>query len=259
MIPRVIHYCWFGENQLPPLAEKCIASWKKYCPDYKIICWNEKNYDITKNTYVREAYEAKKWAFVSDYVRLDVIYNHGGIYFDTDVELLKNIDELLKNETCFLGTEEPGIIATGLGFGAEKNDHNIKLMLEEYENLHFDLGNGSYDTLACPARNTLPFKKLGLEENNDIQIINGAKIYPKEYFCPKDMKTGRLQLTQNSICIHHFDASWVDEENKKDMKMTHFCYKHFGRFGRVAELVGRYVLHPNNLIKKVKGQNHKKL
>ena len=254
MIPKTIHFCWFGGAPLPDLAKKCINSWKKYCSDYKIICWNEKNYDLKKHPYVKEAYEAKKWAFVSDYVRLDVVYNYGGIYFDTDVEVVKNIDFLLEKK-CFFGTEEPGLIASGLGFGAEKNNINIKLMLDEYENEHFKLDHGEYNTLACPARNTIPFKKMGLEEKDDIQVINDAWIYPKEYFCPKDLKTGILQLTNNTVSIHHFDGCWLDEKDKKDIEMTHFCYEHFGRFGRMAELFWRYVLHPTNLINKLKNND----
>ena len=104
MIPKKIHYCWVGGNSKPPLVKKCIQSWKKYCPDYEIIEWNESNYDISKNIYMKQAYEAKKWAFVTDYMRLDIIYEHGGIYLDTDVELIKNIDDLLSNE-AFAGIE----------------------------------------------------------------------------------------------------------------------------------------------------------
>ena len=118
MIPKKIHYCWIGGNPLPELAIKCIESWKKYCPDYEIIEWNEKNYDFRKNQFMREAYDEKKWGFVPDYARLDIIYEHGGIYLDTDVEIIKPLDSLLK-EQGFAGMEQPGIVALGLGFGAE--------------------------------------------------------------------------------------------------------------------------------------------
>ena len=119
MIPKKIHYCWFGGNPLPELAIKCLESWKKYCPDYEIIEWNETNFNLDSCEYVREAYQAKKWAFVSDYARLKVVYDNGGIYLDTDVELIKSLDRLLKNKS-FFGTETTGVVATGLGFGAEK-------------------------------------------------------------------------------------------------------------------------------------------
>ena len=118
MIPKIIHYCWFGYGPKPKLAEKCIRSWKKYCPDYQIIEWNENNFDISAcPLYVRQAYEARKWAFVTDYVRLKVIYENGGIYMDTDVELKKNLDNLLPYNAYF-GFENYWVIATGLGFGA---------------------------------------------------------------------------------------------------------------------------------------------
>ena len=128
MIPKKIHYCWIGGNPLPELAIKCIESWKKYCPDYEIIEWNEKNYDFRKNQFMREAYDEKKWGFVPDYARLDIIYEHGGIYLDTDVEIIKPLDSLLK-EQGFAGMEQPGIVALGLGFGAEPKLPLIKELM----------------------------------------------------------------------------------------------------------------------------------
>ena len=131
MIPKIIHYCWFGGNEIPEHDKKCIESWKKYCPDYKIIRWDESNYDYKKNSYMREAYEAKKWGFVPDYARLDIVYEHGGIYLDTDVELVKNIDELLEHK-AYMGFEVGGeFVSPGLGFGAEKNFPLFKKMMEE--------------------------------------------------------------------------------------------------------------------------------
>ena len=121
MLPKKIHYCWFGGNELPDLAIKCIESWKKYCPDYEIIEWNETNFDLECCDFVKEAYKAKKWAFVSDYARLKVVYDNGGIYLDTDVELVKSLDILLQ-EKCYFGEETTGYVATGLGFGAENGN-----------------------------------------------------------------------------------------------------------------------------------------
>ena len=126
MIPKIIHYCWFGGNELPESVRKCIESWKKYCPDFVIKEWNESNYDVTKLPFMKDAYEAKKYAFVSDYARLDIIYQHGGIYLDTDVELIKPLDDRLLDTTCFMGMETPGTVATGLGFGAIKGHSFIK-------------------------------------------------------------------------------------------------------------------------------------
>lgn len=235
MIPKKIHYCWFGGNPLPELAKKCIASWKKFCPDYEIIEWNEKNFDIDCCPYVREAYQAKKWAFVSDYARLDIVYKYGGIYLDTDVELIRNLDELLKYE-CFLGTEKLGIINTGLAFGAESKNKCIGLMLKEYNDLHFKIDENLYDLTPCPKRNTAPFLNLGFIKDNRIQKIEEAIIYPPEYFCPMDYETGELAIKENTISIHHFNASWKPEEEKKlhqDIgefkrrhgKLTSFIYK----------------------------------
>ena len=136
MIPKIIHYCWFGGESLPESAIKCINSWKKFCPDYEIIRWDESNYDVTKNVYMKEAYEAKKWGFVPDYARLDIVYNYGGIYMDTDVELLKPLDDLL-GCNAYMGVEKPGIVALGLGFGAEKGNSVIGDLLEEYNDKRF--------------------------------------------------------------------------------------------------------------------------
>lgn len=215
IIPKVIHYCWFGEQPLPPLAEKCIESWKKYCPDYEIIQWNEENYKTdNKCSYVREAYEAKKWAFVSDYARLEIVYQYGGIYLDTDVELIKSLDDLLEQE-CFLALESSGYIATGLGFGAIKNSIALKMMLKEYENIHYKLGQGVYDDTPCPTRNTNPFKKMGLVVDSQIQQLQICNIYPPEYFCPLDYRTKTLKITSNTISIHHYNESWITEAEKR--------------------------------------------
>lgn len=160
MIPKIIHYCWFGENPLPELAQKCIASWEKYCPDYEIKEWNENNFDLNGCAFVKEAYEAKKWAFVSDFARLKIIYEEGGIYLDTDVEILKSFDTLLGNK-CFLGEETSGFVATGLGFGAEKYNPIIKELLEMYIGKHFKLEDGLFDMMPCHRKNTEPLHKYG--------------------------------------------------------------------------------------------------
>lgn len=228
MIPKVIHYCWFGKKELPLIGKKCIESWKKYCPDYEIIEWNEENYDCFKVEYVREAYKAKKWAFVSDYARLDIIYQHGGIYLDIDVEVIQNLDSMLEC-ACFLATETTNMIATGLGFGAEKGNINIKNMLEQYKDIHFDMGNGLYDTLPCPHRNTVPFQKLGFLPGNQIQYINGAVIYPPEYFCPIEYETKKINITKNSRTIHHYNASWITPEEAEFEEKVKEYRKHHGK------------------------------
>lgn len=228
MIPKIIHYCWFGGKELSDFGKYCISSWKKYCPDYEIIEWNESNYDYSKCIYVREAYEAEKWAFVSDYVRLDVIYRYGGIYLDVDVEVIKNLDFLL-NCACFLPTETTNMISSGLGFGAERGNANIKLMLDQYKNIHFKIGDGLYDTLPCPHRNTRPFLKMGFQTSDRIQCINGAVIYPVEYFCPMDYQTKELIITENTVSIHHYSASWLSEKEKKLNASIREYRKHHGK------------------------------
>lgn len=217
MIPKIINYCWFGGKPLPDSVLKCIESWRKYCPDYEILQWNEDNYDYKKLAYTLEAYEAKKWAFVSDYARLDIIYNNGGIYLDTDVELIRGLDELLVHK-CFLAIEQPShLIATGLGFGAEKGNSCIKEMLNEYEGIHFRLADGIYNTnMPCPVRNTAPFYKYGFNlEISEPVKLGGAMVYPPEYFCPFERYNNELNITENTYSIHHYDTSWVSDEEKE--------------------------------------------
>ena len=158
-IPKTIHYCWFGKRKKSKLIKKCINSWKKYCPDYKIVEWNEENFDVNRFDYTKESYEEKKWAFVTDYVRLYVIYNEGGVYLDTDVELIKKLDNLLDFDS-FFALEEEDYIATGLGFGAVKGNKYVKKMLDDYNDVHFKNENGIYDLTPCPVRNTKSVKSL---------------------------------------------------------------------------------------------------
>lgn len=213
-IPRVIHYCWFGRGELPPLAKRCIKSWKKYCPDYEIVCWNEDNFDLTQNRYMHEAYEARKWAFVSDVARLIIIYNQGGIYLDTDVELIKPIDDLLEN-SGFMGFDEKGIVATGLGFGAEKGNKIIETFLKDYENISFLQPYGSLDLTPCPDRNTDALKRLGMDTENTNQIFMGVAFLPREYLCPMDYYTGKKTITKRTYSIHHYSASWTSAVTKR--------------------------------------------
>ena len=217
-IPKIIHYCWFGKGELPKLAKKCIKSWKKYCPDYEIICHNEDNFDLNQNRYLSEAYKAGKWAFVSDYVRLKVIYDNGGIYLDTDVELIKPIDDLLSNEG-FMGFDEKGIVATGLGFGAEKGNEIVAEFLKDYDNISFILPDGSYDVTPCPDRNTEALKRLGMDITNTNQNFKGVTFFPDEYFCPMNYYTGKKTITKNTYSIHHYSASWTSKVTKRTTRI----------------------------------------
>ena len=215
-IPKVIHYCWFGRGELPTLEKKCIASWKKYCPDYKIVCWNEDNFNINQNKYAKEAYEAKKWAFVSDYVRLKVLYEEGGIYLDTDVEIIKSFDSLIK-DMGYMGFDDVGIVSTGLGFACEKGNELIGEILKDYDNISFKLSDGTFDLTPCPKRNTQTMERLGFDVNIKDQVFMGIHIYPEDYFCPIKYYTGKKIITSNTHSIHHFCASWTSATSKRTM------------------------------------------
>jgi len=215
-IPKVIHYCWFGKGKMPALAEKCIKSWKKYCPDYKIICLNEDNFDITENRYAKEAYDAGKWAFVSDYVRLKVLYDEGGIYLDTDVELVKPLDDLIK-EYGYMGFDDNGNISTGLGFACEKGNELIGALLSDYDDISFILPDGNYDLTPCPDRNTETMVRLGMNRNIKDQIFMGMHMLPEDYLCPMKYYTGKKIITENTYSIHHFCASWISKTAKRTL------------------------------------------
>ena len=215
-IPKVIHYCWFGKGKMPPLAEKCIASWKKYCPDYQIVCHNENNFDVSQNRYAKEAYDAKKWAFVSDYVRLKVLYENGGIYLDTDVEIVKPIDDLIK-ESGYMGFDDNGVISTGLGFACEKGNELVKILLADYDDIPFVRPDGSYDITPCPDRNTETMVKLGLDLGIKNQMFMGIHMLPEDYLCPMKYYTGKKIITKNTYSIHHFCASWTSAAAKRTL------------------------------------------
>lgn len=212
-IPKIIHYCWFGGNPLPEDAKRYIESWKQYCPDYKIIEWNEKNFDLESVPYVKEAYEEKKWAFVTDYVRLHALSNIGGIYMDTDVEVLKNLDIFLDNEG-FSGFERADAIPTGI-MAAEKDNPFINELLHEYDCLHFRREDGSLDLTTNVTRITRCALRHGLALNNREQRFYHFTVYPKDFFCPKDYITGEILLTPDTYTIHHFSGSWHSPRQKK--------------------------------------------
>lgn len=215
-IPKVIYYCWFGRGKLPTLAEKCIKSWKKYCPDFEIICLNEDNFDISQNKYAKEAYDAGKWAFVSDYARLKVLYENGGIYLDTDVELLKPIDDLIE-ENGFMGFDDNGVISTGLGFACEKANPLVGTLLKDYDDISFILPDGSYDITPCPDRNTKTIIDMGMDINNKSQVFMGIRMLPEDYLCPIKYYTGKKIITENTYSIHHFCASWTSPTAKRTL------------------------------------------
>ena len=206
MIPKQIHYCWFGSNPLPKKAQKCIASWKKYCPDYEIVEWNEDNFDVFQNPYTTRTYQEKKYAFLSDYARLMILEHEGGIYFDVDVQVVRPIDALLMHE-AFFGFETKEYVNTGVGFGTEAGHPVVKAMISEYE----PLLDGEHGVVGCPRLNTQTLEKLGLVRNGKKQTVAGAVIYPPEYFNPYDDPTGRLNKTRETYSIHWFAKSWMSK------------------------------------------------
>lgn len=237
MIPKIIHYCWFGRNPLPPLAIKCIESWKKYCPDYEIKEWNEDNFDLDLFPYTREAYDNRKFAFVTDVVRLYALYHEGGIYMDTDVEVLKPIDRFLTHH-AFSGFEDEHNVPTGI-MASEKSGKWAKDNLEYYADRHFLLADKSFDLTTNVTTITNYMLPLGLRQNNTYQDFpNLITFYPKDYFCPKSYEDGKIYLTDNSYTIHHFAGSWVSEEEKYAKKIkSRICFLPKKLRGHIAAFI----------------------
>lgn len=209
MIPKIIHYCWFGRGPKPELALKCIASWKKYLPDYEIKEWNEDDFDLELYPYAKEAYDNRKFAFVTDVVRLYALYHEGGIYMDTDVEVLKPLDQFLHHH-AFSGFENNTDVPTGI-MASEKGGVWAKDNLDYYKSHHFIVGNGNLDLTTNVTIITKYMIKKGLTPKNDYYDIPGLiTIYPKDYFCPKNLVTGKIKCTRNTVCIHHFSGSWLE-------------------------------------------------
>ena len=229
MIPKIIHYCWFGRNPLPELAQKCIASWRKYLPDYEIKEWNEDNFDVNIIPYTAEAYAQKKYAFVSDYARFWVLYKYGGIYFDTDVEVIKPIDDIIARGN-FMGYEtdpqsdnkvnasgasiNPGLglgVAPGLGLGVAPGLGLIKKMMDYYDGQHFVHENVMKNQITVVHIATKVLCDNGLQNVPGIQNVADCYIYPSEYFCPINVTTGRIHVEKNTRTIHHYAGTWVDK------------------------------------------------
>ena len=215
MIPKVIHYCWFGRNPLPTSAQKCIASWRRYLPDYEIKEWNEDNFDVNIIPYTRQAYEAKKYAFVSDYARFWILYHEGGLYFDTDVEVIKSLDDIIKRGP-FMGVEQGAfmdgkpMVAPGLGLGVEAGHPFYEKMLHVYTGLEYRNPDGSFDNTTIVSYTTRELYAHGMVASENLQNVDGIWIYPADYFCPMDSTTGITSITERTVSIHHYDCSWMD-------------------------------------------------
>lgn len=212
MIPKVIHYCWFGHGKMPELANKCIESWKKFLPDYEIKEWNESNFDVKIIPYTAEAYRAKKYAFVSDYARFWILYKFGGLYFDTDVEVIKPMDNII-SQGPFMGFENNGAtttgVAPGLGLGVNPGLGLYKEILDYYEGEHFVSQDGRLNLETVVLRVTDIMKKYGLKSDNAFQTVAGVNVYPYDYFCPIRTTDGKMCMTDRTVSIHHYAASWT--------------------------------------------------
>lgn len=204
MIPKKIHYCWFGRGEKSDKAKKCIASWSRLCPDYEIIEWNEDNFDIHLNPYTEMCYEQRKFAFLSDYARLWILEREGGLYFDVDVEVIRSFDSLLTH-SAFFGFETDEFINTGVGFGTEAGHPVLLAMLAAYD----PLLDGAHGTIGCPILNTQALEAFGLVKNGQTQEVGGAVIYAADYFNPYDDILGKLCKTENTYSIHWFAKSWM--------------------------------------------------
>lgn len=225
MIPKIIHYCWFGNKELPALEQKCMESWKKFLPEYEIKYWNESNFPIDDYPFAKGAYEAKKFAFVADVARLHALYHFGGIYLDTDIEILKPIDNLL-DSPLFLGFETDGVIQTGV-IGSCRKNPIIKRMLDYYSNKQgFDLSLDG--TTANSELFANLFKTMGISLNDRCFESPELKLYSSEYLCPINQATWEISTTPNSYCIHYLSGSWLPRKDLWSRKLKLWIGKNFG-------------------------------
>ncbi len=227
MIPKTIHYCWLGGAPLPKLALKCIESWKKFCPDYRIIRWDESNLDLSSDRYVRRQLAAKNWALTTDFLRFKIVQDYGGVYFDTDVELIKPIDDLLENH-AFIGVDSVGFVNPGSGVGSEKDFPLWKILLDQYNAYDFSADSSP------PAFSVLRkfTESLGYFSTDQVKTLEDLTIYPVDYFSPIDLTTRKLRVTKNTYSIHHFAGSWISDKDRKDVRLRkRFCQFFGGRLG----------------------------
>lgn len=233
MIPKTIHYCWFGGKPLPESARKCVDSWRKFFPDYEIKQWDESNYDVRKIPYIAEAYDAGKYAFVSDFARFDIIHRHGGVYFDTDVEAIAPFTDILARG-AFMGAEingtdtETPVVAAGLGIAAEAGHPVYAEIIDYYATHHLRRADGTLDTTYAVVRITTDILRAhGLRATADKQEVAGITIYPADFFNPFDDATGRLRKTANTRSVHWFSKTWLDVSPMR-MRLSRLFHRLFG-------------------------------
>lgn len=238
MIPKVIHYCWFGRNPIPAEYKRYIESWKKFFPDYEIKEWNEDNFDVNIIPFTKEAYEVKKYAYVSDYARLKILYDNGGVYFDTDVEVIRNMDDII-NSGAWMAVEKHAStpnaedqVNVGLGFSIEPHNPIVKEVMEYYENTHYIFPDGHMEQITIVPIVTKVLRKHGMPAYIDKPTkVGGITIYPWDYFCPIEFMSSKIELTDHTYTIHHFSATWMSWSDKLKMKKGYFFNSNkVGRF-----------------------------
>ena len=265
MIPKIIHYCWFGGNPIPDEFQRCIDSWKRVMPDYEIKRWDESNYDVKKCAYMNEAYEAEKWGFVPDYARLDICCTYGGIYLDVDVEVIKPFDDLLvldgfcgietgRSKTCYVNL--------GLALGLVQGHEMGGIMRDDYHSLSFKKKNGTPDLTPSPVIQTRSLLQHGFKPENSKQIIKGLTVFPVEYFCPADQFTGETNITENTYSIHHYAASWCSPADRERRDLRKSYSRRYGRAG--SEILSTLVSYKKHyglfgMWKQIAGKAKKKL
>lgn len=230
MIPKKIHYCWFGNKEKGKIEKACIASWKKFCPDFEILEWNESNFDLSEvPDFVKTAYENKNFAYVSDYVCLAVLYKQGGIYMDTDVEIIRNLSGLL-NSSAFFGFENNDSVNTSHMSASEIGHPCIKAMMDMYENVSFFNEDGSKKVLGCEIIATQALEQFGLNKNGNEQLLqSNIHIYPSDYFNPYDSVTDVLNISPNTYSIHWYKMSWLSPAKRLKTKLMRPIYRLFRR------------------------------
>ncbi len=226
---KKIHYCWFGGAEKSPLIQKCIASWKKFFPDFEIIEWNEDNFDVNRNLYTTQAYEAKKYAYVSDVARFVILYEQGGLYFDTDVEVIKPFGKLLEDQ-AFSALETEKFIAPGLVmWSKEPGNPIIKEAMDYYDQASYLDENGNKIPHTVCSVFTELMRSHGFTDGNCKKDLDGFVIYPIEYFCPYDDATGKLTKTENTYAIHWYAKSWMPMKKVLRVKITRVIHRIFGK------------------------------
>lgn len=239
-IPKVVHYCWFGGKPLPPDALKCIESWKKFFPDYEIKQWDESNFDVNIIPYTSEAYSIGKYAFVSDYARMWVLYHHGGVYFDTDVEVVRSFEDILLSGG-FMGFETKTFVNPGLGMALSKGSDIAFKVMNEFERTKFLNEDGSFNPKGIVPITTDVLLSKGLKQNGELQMIDEICVYPKDWFNPLVDATGRLRKTQNTYSIHWYTKSWMEPQSRLRTVAAHLVHRIFGTSFpyKIKNLIGR--------------------